>query len=197
MKSWVSKSALTLLVSFVASVGASACDRPATKPNTPAPPTVGQAEAVSPPPTSPFTVKPPSTAKLPAEVATAAPRVIFATAGGEVAVDVEVRRTPSGLQQGLMYRRHLPDGDGMIFIMPSQRIQSFWMKNTYIPLDMIFVNELRVVAGIVRETTPLTLSPRMVNAPSRFVIEVAGGFAARSGIATGDTVAIENIPDLP
>ncbi|MCC6625039.1 MAG: DUF192 domain-containing protein [Deltaproteobacteria bacterium] len=123
--------------------------------------------------------------------------VVFEGARGEVAVEVEVAQDDEQRRIGLMLRRHLADGQGMLFIMPDQRVHAFWMKNTLIPLDMIFVDEQRVVAGVVERTEPLDLTPRSVGKPSRFVVEVPGGFAARAGIAAGDRMRIEGVAGLP
>jgi uncharacterized membrane protein (UPF0127 family) len=63
---------------------------------------------------------------------------------------------------------------GMLFVFGSDRVRSFWMKNTLIPLDMLFVTKDLVVAGIVRDTKPLTLDPRTVGIATRYVLEVNG-----------------------
>lgn len=108
---------------------------------------------------------------------------------------MEVVATPDERSQGLMFRKHLNPDEGMIFVFPEERLQSFWMKNTYIPLDMVFVSkELRVV-GILENTTPLTETPRRVDLPSMYVLEFAGGTAKKFGITEGVRVAIRG--DLP
>ena len=132
-------------------------------------------------------------ATTPKEPTAQSPQVVFETRGGAVYVDVEVARAPEELQRGLMYRRELAPGTGMIFLMPNEAPQRFWMKNTYISLDMIFVNGAREVVGIVANTEPLSLETRGVDAPSRFVVEVPGGFAEASGIAVGDRMRIVGV----
>lgn len=125
-----------------------------------------------------------------------APHVVFETAEREVPVLLEVRRTPRQLQVGYMYRLFVPPGTGMLFIMQQERLQGFWMKNTVASLDMIFVNDAREVVGIVHRAAPLTHELRWVRRPSRFVVEVAGGYARAVGIRTGDRVRFVGVPGL-
>ncbi|MFO0749246.1 MAG: DUF192 domain-containing protein [Myxococcota bacterium] len=123
--------------------------------------------------------------------------VVFESKKGEVAVDVEIAANDDQRRIGLMFRRRLDPGQGMIFLMPTERQQIFWMKNTLIPLDMVFVNNAMRVVGVVEETEPLTLSGRGVPEPSRYVIELPGGFAGASGIAAGDRMRAEGIAGIP
>jgi uncharacterized membrane protein (UPF0127 family) len=105
-----------------------------------------------------------------------------------VAVQVEVADTPDARARGLMYRRDLPADGGMLFVFPSETEQQFWMKNTPLPLDMVFIGkELRIV-GIVADTRPFTTTPAGVATPSQYVLEVHAGFCAGHGIAAGDRV---------
>lgn len=92
-----------------------------------------------------------------------------------------------------MYREHLDDDEGMVFLFERQQRLSFWMKNTWIPLDMLFIDSSLTVAGIVENAEPLTLSGRGVDAPSRFVLELKGGTAAALGLAVGQQVRFEGI----
>jgi uncharacterized membrane protein (UPF0127 family) len=124
----------------------------------------------------------------------AEPRVVIATSGGrELSVPVEIADTPAKRELGLQYRRDLPADRGMIFLFPGESMLSFWMKNTPIPLDMIFIGGDYKIVGIVEQTAPFTLDPRGVSVPSRFVLEVNGGFAKRQGVKPGDAVRFENI----
>jgi uncharacterized membrane protein (UPF0127 family) len=109
---------------------------------------------------------------------------------GVVEVVVEVVSTPEAVARGLMYRNELADGRGMLFVFPDERERHFWMKNTLIPLDMIFIGGDGTIVGIHREATPLSTAPVGVGRPSRYVIEVPGGWAARSGIASGQRVEL-------
>ncbi|MCP4715364.1 MAG: DUF192 domain-containing protein [Deltaproteobacteria bacterium] len=122
------------------------------------------------------------------------PRVCVETGdGGTVCVDVEVVRTVSERRFGLMYRRSLPADAGMLFVFDDDRVNRFTMKNTFIPLDMVFVGRELRVAGIAARTKPLTPGPYGVEAPSRYVLEVNGGFCRRNGIKKGDRVELQNI----
>ena len=92
-----------------------------------------------------------------------------------------------------MQREQLAPDAGMLFLFDETEDHSFWMKDTLIPLDMIFVDEGGRVVGVVERAEPLTLSPREVGAPSRYVLEVNGGWAAAHGVAAGDRVRFENV----
>lgn len=101
-------------------------------------------------------------------------------------VHVEIADNESKRETGLMYRNHLADDSGMIFVFQSSTRLNFWMKNTEIPLDMIFADATGKVVGIVRNAEPYTETPRGVNADAEYVLEVNGGFAAQHHIEPGD-----------
>jgi uncharacterized membrane protein (UPF0127 family) len=141
-----------------------ACD--GARPSTPAPaPAVPQVEATS--------------------------RVYFSTPGGEVVVQVEVADTPAAHARGLMFRKTLARDRGMLFLFEGEEDHSFWMKNTYLPLDLIFVSQGLEVVGVVEGAEPLTESPRTVGKPSRYVVEVNAGFARERGIGPGTRMRLE------
>lgn len=102
---------------------------------------------------------------------------------------VELVANDADRAKGLMYRRSLPEGQGMLFDFQREQDVSFWMQNTYIPLDMIFIKADGRIANIVENTEPL--STRMIpsGAPVRGVLEVIGGTSRKLGIAIGDRVA--------
>ena len=117
--------------------------------------------------------------------------VLDSAFGGKTSVDVEVANTPASTQRGMMWRRELAAGRGMLFVFEGEQDHSFWMKNTLIPLDMIFIGaDLRVV-GVVENAQPLTLTGRSVGRPSRYVLEVPGGWAAKAGVREGTRVALD------
>lgn len=106
----------------------------------------------------------------------------------EVDVRVELAQTDAERVRGLMYRTELAADAGMLFVFPFDAEHSFWMKNTYIPLDMIFIgSDLRVV-GVVADAEPLTTTSRTCGLPSRYVLEINAGLAARHGITPGTAV---------
>lgn len=102
---------------------------------------------------------------------------------------VEVARTPQEQAYGLMNRSELAPDRGMIFPMDPPRDAAFWMKNTLIPLDMIFVRPDGSIANIAANTVPLSLEPVPSDGPVKAVLEIAGGRAAELGIEPGDKVA--------
>ena len=81
----------------------------------------------------------------------------------------------------------------MLFIFAEDRDHEFWMKNTFIPLDMLFIAADGRVVGVHADATPLSTARIAAGTPSRFVLEVAGGFAARHGIAPGDRVELDGV----
>ena len=110
------------------------------------------------------------------------------TKGGVRVFEVEMAETPEEQEQGLMYRRELADGKGMLFDMGEERPAVFWMKNTYVSLDMIFIRGDGSIASIAENTTPLSEARIYSNAPVRGVLEVVAGTAKRYGIVPGDKV---------
>lgn len=123
------------------------------------------------------------------------PHVVLRPEGHEpVTVRVEVQRTNEQRARGLMFRRQLDEMSGMIFVFPHAEHQQFWMRNTYLPLDMIFITSDRRVLGIVRNATPMTDDPREVPGESQYVLEVNAGFADRHHIRDGTPVELVNIP---
>ena len=102
---------------------------------------------------------------------------------------VEVARTGAEQAQGLMFRESLGPNAGMIFPFPVARPASFWMKNTLIPLDMIFVRPDGTIARVAANTVPHSLEPVGVDEPVAAVLEIAGGRAAELGIVDGDRVS--------
>jgi len=102
---------------------------------------------------------------------------------------VEVARTTTEQAKGLMFRTELPDNAGMVFPFPDLRIASFWMKNTVIPLDIIFVRADGTIESIADNTVPYSTTPVASGEPVRAVLELRGGLAAELGIAAGDKVS--------
>jgi uncharacterized protein len=115
------------------------------------------------------------------------------TASANVALNVEVARTPDEQARGLMFRTSLPDDGGMMFPMVPPREASFWMKNTVIPLDMIFIRSDGTIARIAAETTPYDLTPVSSGEPVAAVLELAGGRAAALGIKENDRVVWKDV----
>ena len=112
--------------------------------------------------------------------------------GREVTFQVEIADTPAKRELGLQYRRELALNRGMLFIFPEERQLAFWMKNTPIALDMIFISRDKRIVGIIEKAAPFSLESRSVaEAPSQFVLEINGGVSRRYGFRPGDSVRFE------
>jgi len=111
-----------------------------------------------------------------------------------VRVRVEVVNTPAARDRGLMHRKKLPADAGMLFVFPKQEVLEFWMKDTLIPLDMIFLDRDRKVVGVVENAKPLTEDARGVGKPSIYVLEVNAGFASKHGVGAGTTAEFVAVP---
>ena len=111
------------------------------------------------------------------------------TSGDErIAFSVEVADTPEAQARGLMFRTDLGDNEGMIFPYDGTRAQRFWMKNTPLPLDIIYIGPNRRISNIAAETEPYSLEPVYSVGPVLGVLELRGGRAAELGIEPGDLV---------
>jgi len=115
-------------------------------------------------------------------------RLELVTAGGVHSLDVEVAATPEKQALGLMYRTSLPETKGMLFPHKEPRELTMWMRNTYIPLDMVFIRADGTVHRIEAMTEPLSDRIIASQGPVSAVLEIAGGAAARMGLKPGDTV---------
>lgn len=111
------------------------------------------------------------------------------SSAGEHRFTVEVAETPEQQARGLMYRRVLADDRGMVFPYDPPQAVGFWMKNTLIPLDMIFVRTDGRIARIAANTVPQSLDPVQSGEPVATVLEIRGGRAAELGIHEGDRVS--------
>jgi len=103
--------------------------------------------------------------------------------------DVWIADTPARQSQGLMFVRDLPAGRGMLFLEPEARPKAFWMKNTYIELDMLFIGPDHRIVKIAARARPLSLATINSDAPVIAVLEIKGGEAEHRGIRVGDRVS--------
>ncbi len=101
---------------------------------------------------------------------------------------VEIAETSQQQAKGMMFRTELADNRGMLFPFVEVRMASFWMKNTVIPLDIIFVRADGVIENIAENTVPYSTIPVESTAPVTAVLELRGGLTAEMGIAAGDKV---------
>ncbi len=112
----------------------------------------------------------------------------IATAGGPHKFAVELATTPAQMEQGLMFRQSLAPDAGMLFDYQAPSMAMMWMKNTLIPLDMLFVDTQGRIVNIHERAVPGSLATISAAAPVRAVIELNGGTASRLGIRSGDRV---------
>ncbi len=103
-------------------------------------------------------------------------------------IEVESAKTPVKRSQGLMYRTHMDEDKGMIFLFDHLDMQSFWMKNTVISLDIIFIDDKGVINTIHKKTTPYSEKSLPSKQKSQFVVEVNAGFCDSHGIKEGDLI---------
>ena len=122
--------------------------------------------------------------------------VVVHTTRGDVRVRVEVADTPAARARGLMHRTTLAADAGMLFVFPRADRFGFWMKDTPLALDMIFIGEDQRVVDVARDARPFTTIRHVPDAPARFVLEVHAGFSDAHGITTGDRVSFSGVPGL-
>lgn len=103
---------------------------------------------------------------------------------GADTVVAEVARTPDERAEGLMYREELPDGTGMLFVFPDEGVRSFWMSNTYVALDIAYMDSAFRVVDIQR-MEPNTTEPHESAAPAMFALEVPAGWFEAHGVTVG------------
>jgi uncharacterized membrane protein (UPF0127 family) len=116
------------------------------------------------------------------------------TSDGTHGFTVEVMRTPEQLAKGLMFRRYMPDDRGMLFDFKTEQPVQFWMKNTYLPLDMIFISKAGKIVSIKENAEPLSEKLIPSGAPVVAVLEVNAGTAARIHANAGDAVRASIFP---
>jgi len=115
-------------------------------------------------------------------------KLTIMTSGGAHDFDVDVMRSQADLEKGLMFRKSIPADYGMLFDFQREQTIMMWMKNTFVPLDMIFMDKTGKVVGIIANAAPLSEKILTVAAPTDAVLEVRGGTAARIGLKLGDKV---------
>ena len=114
--------------------------------------------------------------------------LLIETKAGEKEFQVEIADDARETSIGLMFRREMAKNEGMLFDFGSEAPRSFWMQNTYIPLDMIFIKADGTIDSIAERTTPLSEKSVPSKGPVRFVLEVNAGMSDSLGIEPGDRV---------
>ncbi len=122
-------------------------------------------------------------------------RVTLFSGKRSCAFTVELARTPDQHERGLMFRKTLARDRGMLFLFPEEASRYFWMKNTLIPLDIIFVDSRRTVVDVHHGARPLDETIIASRKPARYVLEVAAGMAGACSVAPGSRLTFHNFSD--
>ena len=115
--------------------------------------------------------------------------LVVTTQAGPQKFQVEIADDPRERSRGLMFRRQMAKEHGMLFDFGTEEPASFWMENTYIPLDMIFIEADGTIESIAERTTPLSRRSVTSKGPVRYVLEINGGLSDELGIRPGDQVS--------
>jgi uncharacterized membrane protein (UPF0127 family) len=118
--------------------------------------------------------------------------ITFADAPGAPRIEAEHAQTTSERNRGLMYRTEMPRDAGMLFSWPDERVRSFWMHNTCIPLDMLFIDADGGIAGILEQVPVLNEASRSVPCPAKYVLEMNAGWTRANGVVAGQHVLIDD-----
>lgn len=116
---------------------------------------------------------------------------IYTQVGSKVVFEAEVADTPEANAKGLMYRQSMPENFGMLFISEEAGPKRFWMKNTYIPLDIIFISPEWKILHIDHNRKPHDETPMGTDLFVKYVLEINAGLADKLGIAIGDRIQVK------
>lgn len=108
--------------------------------------------------------------------------------GEEISVQIEIADSPEKQRTGLMFRKYMPENAGMLFLFDRSERIGMWMKNTYLPLDMLFIDENGLIQDIAENTEPLSLKTIESKTDVSAVLETNAGFVKKNKINTGDKV---------
>jgi uncharacterized protein len=114
--------------------------------------------------------------------------IIPANSSDKIWLDIEIADNEEKRMQGLMYRQSLMENEGMLFIFTNDEPRSFWMKNTFIPLDIIYINSRKEIVSIQKYTQPKSTYSIPSEKPAMYVLEVNAGFTDKYGINPGDKI---------
>lgn len=107
-----------------------------------------------------------------------------------IELNVQIADQPNERAKGLMFVKSMDENDGMLFVWDEAEPRSFWMQNTYIPLDIVYLNEGKIV-NIVHGAKPLDETSLLSGAPADMVLEVNAGWIAKHGVVVGDTLELK------
>ncbi|MBF8150453.1 DUF192 domain-containing protein [Winogradskyella sp. F6397] len=108
-------------------------------------------------------------------------------------IDIEIADDEYSTQTGLMYRDKLETNHGMLFIFPNVQMRSFYMKNTKIPLDIIYIDEAKTIVSFQKNAKPMDETSLPSEAPAKYVLEINGGLSDAWQLAVGDKISFETI----
>lgn len=117
--------------------------------------------------------------------------IIKASDSTAIKLDIEIADTDFDIQTGLMYRNSMANNQGMLFIFDDEKERFFYMKNTKIPLDLIYINANKAIVSVQKNAKPFDESSLPSNAPAKYVLEVNAGLVDVWGIAVGDQIIYE------
>jgi len=123
------------------------------------------------------------------------PSVVLHGEKGATRVHVELALTRETQAHGLMWRDELASDAGMLFVFPKATERTFWMKNTPLPLDIIYIGQDKKVVSIAANTTPYSQTTLPSDGPAKYVLEVNAGFSREHGIKPGTAVDLPALPD--
>ena len=106
-------------------------------------------------------------------------------------IDIETALTDEQHEQGLMFRKSMDESRGMLFVFPGSQPRSFWMRNTYIPLDIIYVSQEKEIVKIVKNAVPRSEKSLLSEKDAMYVVEVIGGFCDKYKITEGDLIEFD------
>ena len=118
-------------------------------------------------------------------------KITFLDAAGSPQVDVELARDEVSRERGLMYRTSMPESRGMLFSWQNEQVRNFWMHNTCIPLDMLYITKEGIISGILEQVPTLNDAPRGIQCPVAHVLELNAGWARAHRVTPGMKVKIE------
>jgi uncharacterized protein len=119
-------------------------------------------------------------------------RVTFVEAKDRARIDVELAVTSADQQRGLMYRTQMAENVGMLFSWSDERVRTFWMHNTCLPLDMLFIAKDGTITGILEQVPVLNDDPRSIPCKAAYVLEVNAGYCRKHGVMPGQRLQIDS-----
>lgn len=202
---------------LVLSLTGAGCDKRAEEPLLSPPPKTPTADVARPEPAPPALVAPAASIAAPARCMVASPevappaveparncpadplpggfdltktRITFPDAPGQPELQVELAQLDIERERGLMYRTSMPESAGMLFVFDRPTVHTFWMHNTCLPLDMMFVADDGFITGILENVPTLNDASRSIPCPASYVLEVNAGWSRKHGVRAGQRIKL-------